>query len=73
MYGVWIAGEWVHTGHVRSIVSPADLEPIAEVAEAHVEHAELAVERARQFFDGGGWNDESGEKRSKVLLECSAC
>ncbi|MHC1592611.1 MAG: aldehyde dehydrogenase family protein [Methermicoccaceae archaeon] len=71
MYEAWIAGEWVHTGNVRSIVSPADLEPIAEVAQADVEHAELAVERARQFFDAGGWNDESGEKRSKVLLECA--
>ncbi|MHC1588546.1 MAG: aldehyde dehydrogenase family protein [Methermicoccaceae archaeon] len=71
MHGIWIAGESVDTGHVRTIVSPADLEPVAQVAEAGVEHVDLAVERAREFFDGGGWEDESGERRRRVLLECA--
>ncbi|HIH69942.1 aldehyde dehydrogenase family protein [Methermicoccus shengliensis] len=70
-YGMWIAGECVHTEHVRNITSPADGEFIAGVAHGGIEHAKLAVERARQFFDAGGWRDESGEMRRDVLLGCA--
>jgi len=68
---MWIAGECVHTECVRNITSPADGEFIASVACADIEHAELAVERAREFFDAGGWEDGSGEMRRDVLLRCA--
>ena len=44
---MYIGGRWVTTDETRPVINPADESTVAEVPEAGAEHAEMALEAAR--------------------------
>jgi aldehyde dehydrogenase (NAD+) len=68
-YGLFIGGEWVEprSGESQPSVSPANEEPLAEVAFAGQEDVNLAVEAARDAFENG-WSELAPSERAKYLF-----
>jgi aldehyde dehydrogenase (NAD+) len=67
-YGLFVGGEWVEprSGEWFTTISPADEEPLAEVAHAGPEDVEAAVAAAREAFRP--WAALSGSDRAKYLF-----
>jgi aldehyde dehydrogenase (NAD+) len=68
-YGVFVGGEWLEprSGERYTTISPADEEPLAEVAQAGPEDVDLAVSAARDAFEDG-WSTLSPSERAKYLF-----
>src|SRR5438874_479671 len=71
-YKMLIGGEQVDTDKVFEIVSPATEEIVATVAHGSVEHADLAVEAARNAHEKGEWRRKSPEERATVIKAMAA-
>jgi len=67
-YEMRIGGETVDAEGVTEIVNPATEEIAATVAKGTVDHADRAVEAAKESFKSGVWADKPPEERSKVML-----
>src|SRR6476659_7329362 len=67
-YGLFVGGEWIEprSGDRFTTISPADEEPLAEVAQAGPEDVENAVAVAREAFTP--WAKLSGADRAKYLF-----
>ncbi len=70
-YSMWIDGEWLpsDSGHLRSIIDPANGEVIATVPEASAKDVDRAVASARQAFDHGPWRKMTAQDRGKLLFQ----
>jgi aldehyde dehydrogenase (NAD+) len=68
-YGLFVGGEWLEprSGERYATISPADEEPLAEIAQAGPEDVAVAVETARDAFDNG-WSGISPSERAKYLF-----
>ena len=68
-YGLFVGGEWLepHSGEHYATISPANEEPLAEVAQAGSEDVALAVEAARDAFENG-WSRLAPAGRAKYLF-----
>ena len=68
-YGLFIGGELVEprSGEWFTTISPADEEPLAEVAQAGAEDVDLAVQAARGAFEDG-WSALRPAERAKYLF-----
>ena len=68
-YGLFIGGEFVEprSGEWFTTSSPADEEPLAEVAQAGAEDVDLAVRAARAAFEDG-WSALRPAERAKYLF-----
>jgi aldehyde dehydrogenase (NAD+) len=68
-YGLFVGGESVepHTGEWFTTSSPADEEPLAEVAQAGAEDVDLAVRAARGAYEDG-WSALRPAERAKYLF-----
>jgi aldehyde dehydrogenase (NAD+) len=68
-YGLFVGGELVEprSGEWFTSISPADEEPLAEVAQAGPEDVDLAVAAAREAF-ADGWSDLPAAERAKYLF-----
>jgi len=66
---MFLGGEWVQAveGGTRAILNPANNEPIAQVAEASVADAEIAIRHARKAFDSGPWPKMRAQERAAHL------
>src|SRR5919112_290247 len=62
---MYIGGSWVTTDEQRPVINPATESTIAEVPEAGAEHAEQALEAAREAQRD--WARKSGPERGAVL------
>ncbi len=67
-YGLFVGGEWVEprSGDWFTTISPADEEPLAEVAQAGPEDVDAAVAAARDAF--APWASMPGSDRAKYLF-----
>jgi succinate-semialdehyde dehydrogenase/glutarate-semialdehyde dehydrogenase len=66
----YIDGKWVDTARRFSVVSPATLEPFAEVADCGPKEAEAAVEAAVRAF--ASWSKTTAYERSAILMRWHA-
>ena len=68
---MFLGGEWVQAaeGGTRSIINPADNEPIAQVADGSVTDAEIAIGHARRAFDSGPWPRMRAQERATFLFK----
>ena len=68
-YGLFVGGEMVEprSGAWFTTSSPADEQPLAEVAQAGAEDVDLAVQAARAAYEGG-WADLRPAERAKYLF-----
>jgi aldehyde dehydrogenase (NAD+) len=68
-YGLYVGGEMVEPRSERwfTTSSPADEQPLAEVAQAGAEDVDLAVRAARTAFDNG-WSGLRPAERAKYLF-----
>jgi aldehyde dehydrogenase (NAD+) len=68
-YGLFVGGEWVEprSGERYATISPADEEPLAEVAQAGAEDVDLAVSAARDAFENG-WSSLAPSERAKYMF-----
>jgi len=66
-YQMFIDGKHVDTDASYEIVSPATGEVICTVAKGSVEHADQAVQAAREAFERGEWSTKLPEERARVL------
>jgi len=66
---LYINGAWVtpQNGKVYDSIDPSNKKVIAQVAQASVEDAQLAVQAARDAFDNGSWSGLSGKERARYL------
>jgi len=55
------------TGEKRTILHPANGEPVGQFYEAAAADTELAIASARTAFESGHWESFSGEQRGKIL------
>ena len=62
---MYIGGRWVTADETRPVINPADESTVAEVPEAGAEHAEMALEAARNAQRA--WARRSGVERGAVL------
>lgn len=69
-----IDGRWVpsSSGRKVTITSPADGEPIGEVAAGTTHDMDLAVAAARRAFDDGPWPRMPASQRGRYLLRIAA-
>lgn len=54
-------------GATRTVINPANAEPLALVPEAKAKDVELAVLEARKAFEDGRWSKKSPSERSLIL------
>ena len=68
-YGLFVGGEMVEprSGTWFTTSSPADEQPLAEVAQAGAEDVDLAVQAARAAYENG-WSDLRPADRAKYLF-----
>jgi aldehyde dehydrogenase (NAD+) len=68
-YGLFVGGEFVEprSGEFHASISPANEEPLAEVAYAGPEDVALAVRAAREAFEDG-WSAIAPSERAKYLF-----
>ena len=68
-YGLFVGGELVEprSGEWFTSISPADEQPLAEVAQAGAEDVDLAVAAAREAFEDG-WSSLRPAERAKYLF-----
>jgi aldehyde dehydrogenase (NAD+) len=68
-YGLFVGGEWIEprSGESYTTISPADEEPLAEIAQAGPEDVGLAVTAAREAFENG-WSAQAPSERAKYLF-----
>lgn len=68
---LFIDGQWVpaQRGGTRTIICPADGEPVGEVSEGSREDAEAAIAAARTSFDSGVWSSVPAGERGNFLLK----
>jgi betaine-aldehyde dehydrogenase len=66
---MFLGGEWVQAaeGGTRTILNPANNEPIAEVANGTAADAEIAIGHARRAFDSGPWPKMRAQERATFL------
>jgi acyl-CoA reductase-like NAD-dependent aldehyde dehydrogenase len=62
---MYIGGSWVAADEKRPVINPADESTVAEVPEAGAEHAEMALEAARNAQRA--WARRSGVERGTAL------
>src|SRR5215218_8929996 len=62
---MYIGGSWITTEEKRPVINPANESTIAEVPEAEAEHAEQALEAAKEAQRG--WARKTGPERGAVL------
>lgn len=62
---MYVGGTWVTADEKRPVVNPADESTVAEVPEAGAEHAEMALEAARNAQRA--WARRSGVERGTAL------
>jgi lactaldehyde dehydrogenase/glycolaldehyde dehydrogenase len=62
---MYIGGSWVAAEETRPVINPADESVVAEAPEGGAEHAERALEAARQAQKA--WGRRSGPERGAVL------
>ncbi len=62
---MYIGGSWGTTDETRPVINPADESTVAEVPEAGAEHAEMALEAARNAQRA--WARRSGVERGAAL------
>src|ERR671916_1183758 len=62
---MYIGGSWVTADETRPVINPADESTVAEVPEAEAEHAEMALEAARNAQRA--WARRSGVERGTAL------
>ena len=69
-----IDGRWVasSSGRTATISSPANGEPIGEVAAGNAHDMDLAVAAARRAFDEGPWPRMAASQRGRYLLRIAA-
>ncbi|MFY9468955.1 MAG: aldehyde dehydrogenase [Solirubrobacterales bacterium] len=67
-YEMFIGGEWVDSDQMFEIVDPATEELVATVARGTVDHADRAVQAARDSFESGVWSGLMPSERSEILL-----
>ncbi len=68
---MFLGGEWVQAaeGGTRTMLNPADNEPIAEVADGSAADAEIAIGHARRAFDSGPWPRMRAQERAGFLFK----
>jgi aldehyde dehydrogenase (NAD+) len=66
-YGLYVGGEWLEPAESYTTISPADEEPLAQVAQATPAEVGAAVDAARAAFDDG-WSSLPGSERAKYLF-----
>jgi len=66
-HALLIDGEDVVTARTRTVVNPADGEPIAEVADGTAQDAERAVAAAKASYRRGDWSRITPGERAAVL------
>ena len=68
---MFLGGEWVQAAGcgTRSILNPADNEPLAEVADGSDADAEIAIAHARRAFDSGPWPKMRAQERATFLFK----
>ncbi len=68
---MFLGGEWASAveGGSRTIINPADNEPIAEVADGTAADAKIAIEHARRAFDSGPWPKMRAQERASFLFK----
>lgn len=64
-YGLYIDGEWCPRGSQFDVLDPATNEPLASVADATAEDAEIAIDSAAATF--GEWGDTDAAERGRIL------
>ncbi|MFC4338106.1 aldehyde dehydrogenase family protein [Salininema proteolyticum] len=69
MPDLYINGKWVDAagGGTRTVLDPANAQPLAEVAEAASEDVDAAVRAAREAFDAGPWRSTTAAERGDYL------
>lgn len=65
--GSYINGRWHNSDNTFSVKNPADLQPLADVADAGKTQAEKAVQAASDSF--AGWAAKPAAERSALLLD----
>ncbi len=65
--GSYINGRWHNSENTFSVKNPADLQPLADVADAGKTQAEQAVQAASDSF--AGWAAKPAAERSALLLD----
>ncbi|GAA0548954.1 NADP-dependent succinate-semialdehyde dehydrogenase [Rheinheimera aquimaris] len=65
--GSYINGRWHNSDNTFSVKNPADLQPLADVADAGKTQAEQAVQAASDSF--AGWAAKPAAERSALLLD----
>ena len=65
--GSYINGRWHNSDNTFSVKNPADLQPLADVADAGKTQAEQAVQAASEAF--AGWAAKPAAERSALLLD----
>ncbi|WP_417707953.1 NAD-dependent succinate-semialdehyde dehydrogenase [Rheinheimera aquimaris] len=65
--GSYINGRWHNSDNTFSVKNPADLQPLADVADAGKTQAEQAVQAASDSF--AGWAAKPATERSALLLD----
>ena len=65
--GSYINGRWHNSDNTFSVKNPADLKPLADVADAGKTQAEQAVQAASDAF--AGWAAKPAAERSALLLD----
>jgi betaine-aldehyde dehydrogenase len=67
----YVDGGWrlAQDGATRNLINPSNGEPIATIAEAGQNDAELAILAARRAFDDGPWSSTSAADRAALLFK----
>jgi aldehyde dehydrogenase (NAD+) len=66
-YGLYVGGAWLEPSETYATISPANEEPLAQVAQASAEDVDKAVGAARTAFDGD-WSELRPAERAKYLF-----
>ncbi len=68
---MFLGGEWVQAagGGTRTVLNPANNEPIANVADASATDADIAADHARRAFDSGPWPKMRAQERAALLFK----
>jgi aldehyde dehydrogenase (NAD+) len=66
-YGLYVGGDWLEPSETYATISPANEEPLAQVAQASAEDVDKAVGAARTAFDGD-WSELRPAERAKYLF-----
>jgi len=66
-YGLFVGGQWLEPKETYTTISPANEEPLAEIAQATPEEVADAVAAARVAFEDG-WSSLPGSERAKYLF-----